>query len=79
MWRTKVQVSSEALSMHLKRGSSVVGSVMQFTKPTLLLDGGMAYPVEKALSGEVAGMPFVKVEAFETCNRRFFHLTDCGN
>ena len=38
----------------------------------------MGRPVVNALSREVSGVWFVEWEAFETCNRRFFDLTDCS-
>ena len=37
----------------------------------------MGCPVVKALSGEVAGVYFVEVEAFETYNRHFFDISNC--
>ena len=40
--------------------------------------GDVGYLVEKAPYVKVAGVQFVEVEVFETYNRHFLCLADCG-
>ena len=65
MWRIKVQVCSEYLSVRVAVEASIVGSRMLSVKPSCVW-GGMGYPVAKVLGIEVSGVQFVKVKAFKT-------------
>ena len=56
--------------------NQVLGSLMKSAKSIPAL--GVGCPVVKALRREVSGVRFVEVEAFETCNRHFFDVSDCG-